>query len=78
MIVVSVDSLNGDPGIHSARVAGKKKDFNQAMRLHHIQKIKKFEVRTCKFVCALSLCWPIHKNITVKRRSLWEICLAQR
>ena len=26
-----IDSLNGEPGIHSARIAGKKKDFNKAM-----------------------------------------------
>ena len=60
-----IDSLNGQPGVHSARIAGEKKDFNQAM-ISLYSKIKKFEVRTCKFVCALSLCWPTYKNITVR------------
>ena len=60
-----IDSLNGAPGVHSARVAGKKKDFNRAM-ITLYSKIKKFEGRTCKFVCALSLCWPNYKNITVR------------
>ena len=60
-----IDSLNGEPGIHSARISGKKKDFNKAM-IKLYSKIKKFEVKTCKFVCALSLCWPTYKHITVR------------
>ncbi len=58
-------SLNGQPGIHSARYAGKSKNFKYAMKkLNHELKSKKD--KSCKFVCALSLCWPDGYNITVE------------
>jgi XTP/dITP diphosphohydrolase len=59
---LSVDALDGEPGIHSARWAGKEKDFAHAMRLvedklraggatHPAQ-------RRAHFACALCVAWP--------------------
>lgn len=71
LVAISDDSgicfsaLNGDPGIYSARYAGQSKDFNLAMaKLYELLKYEKD--KTCKFVCALSLCWPDGFNITVE------------
>ena len=62
---ISFKALNGRPGIYSARYAGKKKDFNLAMK--KLNKELKFkDDRSCKFICALSLCWPDGYNITVQ------------
>ena len=60
-----INFLNGDPGIYSARLAGKNKDFNVAMNILG-EKMKKASNKKCKFVCALSLCWPNGFHITVK------------
>ena len=59
-----IDELNGYPGIFSARLAGKNKDFDQAMKILKL-KLKNKKNTKCKFVCALSLCWPDGKNKTV-------------
>jgi XTP/dITP diphosphohydrolase len=59
---LTVDALDGDPGIYSARWAGPEKDFRRAMQavedklrergaLAHSQ-------RKAHFVCALCLAWP--------------------
>lgn len=62
---ICFSALNGAPGIHSARFGGKNKDFNAAMdKLNELLKFKKD--KSCKFVCALSLCWPDGYNITVE------------
>ncbi|SDC47442.1 XTP/dITP diphosphohydrolase [Sphingomonas sp. YR710] len=55
-----VDALRGDPGIFSARWAGKDKDFGLAMRLvnQHVEEAGPDAGRDAHFVCALSLCWP--------------------
>ena len=58
-----IDALNGQPGVYSARIAGKEKDFNLAMNTLQKKMINKTN-KTCKFVCALSLCWPNGYNIT--------------
>jgi XTP/dITP diphosphohydrolase len=56
-----VDSLDGAPGIHSARWAGQPKDFATAMRKVN-ERLEAREVpsafRTAHFVCALSIAWP--------------------
>ena len=58
-------ALNDRPGIYSARYAGKKKDFALAMsKLNEELKFK--DDKSCKFVCALCLCWPDGYNITVQ------------
>jgi XTP/dITP diphosphohydrolase len=50
-------ALNGDPGIHSARWAGRRRDFRVAMeRLE--RKLDGEDDRGARFVCALSLAWP--------------------
>ena len=58
--------LNNEPGIYSARWAGKEKNFNLAMFKikDAIQKVKTPNY-DCFFVCALSLSWPNGDNITV-------------
>ena len=62
---ICFDALDGKPGIHSARIAGENKDFIKAMKKINL-KIKNYENKTCKFVCALSMCWPNGQNITVR------------
>jgi XTP/dITP diphosphohydrolase len=57
-----IAALNGAPGIHSARWAGKDKDFARAMRLVeeklHMVNAKTPEQRRAAFVAALCLAWP--------------------
>ncbi len=60
-----IDALNGEPGVYSARYAGKDKDFNLAMNVLQ-KKMINISNKKCKFVCALSLCWPNGFNITVR------------
>ncbi len=55
-----VDALNGDPGIYSARWAGKKRDFNVAMRTVWQQLADK-PCRNAYFICVLALCNPTGK-----------------
>lgn len=54
---VSVNALNGDPGIYSARWAGPEKDFNLAMRTVH-DKLGDSKDRGAAFVCVLALAEP--------------------
>ena len=49
-----VEGLNGDPGIYSARWAGPKKDFNEAMLLIE-EKLKNIDNKKAYFICALAL-----------------------
>lgn len=52
-----VDALNGDPGIYSARWAGPKKDFSQAMdKIEAL--LKETSNKTACFICTLCLCYP--------------------
>lgn len=57
-----IDALDGDPGIHSARWAGRDKDFRAAM--NRIQTLliergaKRPDQRRAHFVAALCLAWP--------------------
>ena len=58
--------LNYEPGIYSARWAGKDKNFNLAMsKINESIKKVKNPSYDCFFVCALSLSWPNGNNITV-------------
>jgi XTP/dITP diphosphohydrolase len=58
----AVASLNGDPGIYSARWAGPQKDFSVAMRKVYdaMQACGAIEAGNLRasFVCALTLAWP--------------------
>ena len=55
-----VEALGGDPGIFSARWAGPKRDFAEAMRLveQKLEQAGPDAGRDAHFVCALSLAWP--------------------
>ena len=63
---ICFSDLNNEPGIYSARWAGKNKNFKLAMNKIN-KSIKSVENPTynCFFVCALSLCWPDGNNVTV-------------
>ena len=50
-------ALDGEPGIHSARWAGRRRDFRRAMeRLE--RELGGDDDRRARFVCALALAWP--------------------
>ncbi len=54
-----VDALNGEPGVYSARWAGPRKDFRDAMQLVHDRlRESGAKDRTAHFVCALAIAWP--------------------
>jgi non-canonical purine NTP pyrophosphatase (RdgB/HAM1 family) len=59
---LSVDALDGAPGIHSARWAGPDKDFSLAMRNVEEKLQAKGALaplqRQAHFVCALAIAWP--------------------
>jgi len=61
---LSIDALNGDPGIYSARWAGPYKDFERAMEIIHL-KLDQAKAQTpdaftprAFFTCALAVAWP--------------------
>ncbi|MDB9761654.1 RdgB/HAM1 family non-canonical purine NTP pyrophosphatase [Alphaproteobacteria bacterium] len=49
-----IDALDGDPGIYSARWAGKNKDFNLAMSKIE-KKIRDLKNKNAYFICVLAL-----------------------
>jgi XTP/dITP diphosphohydrolase len=54
-----VDALDGEPGVLSARWAGPRKDFREAMqKVHERLRESGAKDRTAHFVCALCLAWP--------------------
>ncbi len=59
---LSVDALDGAPGIFSARWAGPEKDFGRAMQMVEDGLMDAARAgspnRNARFVCALSLAWP--------------------
>ena len=74
---IGFQALNGKPGIHSARYAGKKKDFALAMKKLN-EELKFKDNKSCKFTCALCLCWPDGYNITVQGDIYGEFCWPPR
>ena len=54
---LSVDALDGAPGIYSARWAGPNKDFDLAMQKVE-DEVGDATNRRAHFVCALTLAWP--------------------
>ncbi len=56
---LSVNALDGAPGIYSARWGGDNKDFDMAMNRVHVSLDEaKSEDRSAEFVCALALAYP--------------------
>jgi len=59
---LTVDALNGEPGIYSARWAGPDKDFSRAMRVIdeklNLAGATDAAQRRAAFVAALSVVWP--------------------
>jgi len=49
-----IDGLNGDPGIYSARWAGKKKNFHEAMSIIE-KKLINIDNKNAHFICTLAL-----------------------
>ena len=65
---LAIDILEGDPGIHSARWGGKKKDFVKAMNrvfneLDKKDKNWKNKKVKARFICALTIYGPNQKTI---------------
>lgn len=54
---LSVNALNGDPGIYSARWAGEPRDFNKAMERVN-EALGEEKDRSAAFICVLALAWP--------------------
>jgi XTP/dITP diphosphohydrolase len=54
-----VDALGGEPGVYSARWAGPRKDFREAMqKVHERLRDAGATDMTAHFVCALAIAWP--------------------
>ncbi|MGB1548489.1 MAG: non-canonical purine NTP pyrophosphatase, partial [Alphaproteobacteria bacterium] len=53
---LAVEALAGRPGIRSARWAGPRRDFGEAMRRVH-EMMEGHPDNRARFICALSLCW---------------------
>jgi len=69
---LALEALDGAPGIHSARWAGEKKDFAQAMQMVE-EKLKANgatapEQRRGAFISALCLAWPDGEATTFEGR----------
>ena len=67
---LEIDILKGEPGIYSARWAGKKNNFNLAIKKVYKELNKKdknwFIVnKKANFICALTIYWPNNFFITV-------------
>jgi XTP/dITP diphosphohydrolase len=64
---ISIDALDGFPGVYSARVAGEDKDFTKAFDIIE-QKLQLNGLKTslASFHCALSLWWPDEHSHTVE------------
>ena len=71
---LSIEKLNGSPGISSARWGGKSNDFNLAIKkvfreLDKKDKNWRLKKVKAKFVCALTIYWPSGK----KKQSIGKI-----
>ena len=63
--VVSVDALNGAPGVYSARYAGRHGDDN-ANNEKLIRELQGKSNRTGHYVCALALVYPDGREVTAE------------
>ncbi|MDQ0161152.1 XTP/dITP diphosphatase [Bacillus alveayuensis] len=64
---LSIDALNGEPGVYSARYAGNEKNDEKNIE-KVLEKLKgvPHEQRTARFQCVLALAIPGQKTITVE------------
>ena len=64
---LSVDALNGAPGVYSARYAGGHGDdaANNALLLKNLANISA-EERTARFVCCIALVYPDGRELTIR------------
>ncbi len=71
---ISIDELDGFPGVISARIAGENKDFKQAFALIE-DKLRQKNLNTSKasMTCALSLYWPTEEFIQVEGKVIGKI-----
>lgn len=68
---LSVEQLDGEPGVYSARWAGEKKDFQHAMervRRELLSRGLEPEGQKAWFICVLSLTWPDGETEQVEGR----------
>jgi XTP/dITP diphosphohydrolase len=64
---LEISTLNGDPGIYSARWAGKNKDFNLAIKKVYLKIRKKKKLKkknNARFYCSLAIAFPNGKYKT--------------
>ena len=63
---LKIDLLNGEPGIYSSRWAGKKNDFNLAIKKIYEKMYSKrkdwINHNTAQFICCMTLYWPSGKS----------------
>ena len=67
---LEIDLLNSEPGIYSARWAGKNNNFNLAINKVYKELNKKdknwfVENKNASFVCSLTIYWPNNSFVTV-------------
>jgi len=74
---LEVDALNGAPGVHSARFAGRHGDDAANNRLL-LEKLRDVGDRRARFVCALAVCAPDGTGFTVRGECPGEIASATR
>jgi XTP/dITP diphosphohydrolase len=80
---LSIEALDGDPGIYSARWAGPYKDFDRAMEVieHKMRIASETEGKTSLkawFTCALAVSWPEGHAAVFEGRVDGEIVFPRR
>lgn len=72
-----VDTLNGAPGVYSARYAGEEHNDakNRALLLKNLDGVKD---RSAHFATVIALCYPDGKTLTASGRVNGEILLSER
>ncbi|MDF2685190.1 MAG: hypothetical protein K0S55_371 [Clostridia bacterium] len=74
---LSVDALNGAPGVYSARYSGIDGDDEKNNRLL-LENLEGIENRHAKFICSITLIYPDNKIITAAGECEGEILTAPR
>ena len=79
---LSIEALDGNPGIYSARWAGPYKDFDRAMEvIEHKMRIASEDGKTSRkawFTCALAVAWPEGHAAVFEGRVDGEIVFPKR